>query len=218
MNNREIKVLLDQKRRANGRVYNGDIKQIGKELGRENCDLSNVQLGLDYEIDFVYFHIFLTRYRKDLNKQLKCIEPYLPYLDSWFKVDNLITYFKKPINFDLFYAFAKIYLSSTNPYVQRLGYVGFIKADLKNIDNCIRIIQLFKNTEEHTLIMAQAWVMAEMYINNPTLMYSFFKTSNLNYPIISMALSKCTDSYRISKDEKIKIRNLRPILKMKKGG
>jgi len=59
--------------------------------------------------------------------------------------------------------------------------------------------------------------MAEMYVYQPELIYNYFLASNLNYPILSMALSKCTDSYRISKEEKDKLRKLRLILRIKKG-
>jgi 3-methyladenine DNA glycosylase AlkD len=217
MTNKELKVLLDTKRRSNGRVYNGDIKSIGKTFIQQNTDVSHLIIGKDVEIDFVYFHVVLSKHKKDFHQQLTDIEPFLNTLDSWYRVDNLITYFKKPIEFDYFYNQSKIYLKSDNPYVNRLGYVGYIKADLKIYENCEKILKLIKNTDEHTLIMAQAWVMAEMYIYQPELIYKYFLDSKLNYPILSMALSKCTDSYRISEEEKDKLRKLRLILKIKKG-
>ena len=217
MTNKELKVILDSKRRSNGRVYNGDIKSIGKTFIQENTDVSQLIIGEDFEIDFVYFHIVLTKHKKNFPQQLKDIEPFLHTLDSWYRVDNLITYFKKPIDFDYFYKKSKIYLKSNNPYVNRLGYVGYIKADLKSCANCKIILSLIQNTDEHTLIMAQGWIMAEMYVYQPELIYNYFLASNLNYPILSMALSKCTDSYRISKEEKDKLRKLRLILRIKKG-
>lgn len=217
MTNSELLKILDKKRKSGGRVYNGDIKQIGKDLLKAETDVSNLVIGKNYEVDFVYFHVLLTKHKKNFKQQLADIAPHLNTLDSWFRVDNLITYFKKPIDFDVFYEKSKYYLKNNNPYIQRLGIVGYIKADLSSIQNCKKIVKLFFNTDEHTLIMAQAWVMAEMYIHNPKFMYTFFSTCDLSYKILSMALSKCTDSYRISDEEKEKLRNLRPILRSKKG-
>lgn len=216
MTNAELMKILDAKRRKNGRVYNGDIRQIGQDLLKNKVDVSPLVIGQNYEIDFVYFHVVLSRDHRDFEKQLKDIEPFLDTLDSWYRVDNLITYFKKPIDFDFYYQQAQRYLKSENIFVKRLGYVGFLKSDLTDIDNCQRIIDLFSDTNKHTLIMAQAWVMSVMYIYQPRLVFNFFRTSNFSYPLISAALSKCTDSYRISNEEKVKIRKLRPILKMQK--
>lgn len=216
MNNADILKAIEPKRRSNGRVYNGDLKAYALKLYKDKVDLSRLVIGVNQDVDFVFFHAILTRDKNDFRKQLEDIEPYLSTFDSWDDTDNIITHFIKYIDFDYFYNKAKQYLKSNNPYTRRLGYVGFIKANLLSEENCCRIIDLFKNTDEHTLIMAQGWVMAEMYINNPKLMYDFFLTSDLSYKILSMAISKCTDSFRISQIEKIKLRKIRPILKKRR--
>jgi len=64
--------------------------------------------------------------------------------------------------------------------------------------------------------MAQGWLMAEMYINNPKLMYDYFMASNLSYKILSTAISKCTDSFRISPAEKTELRKIRTTLKQRR--
>ena len=216
MTNEDILEAIEPKRRSNGRVYNGDLKSYGLQLLKTREDLSELIIGKNQDVDFVFFHAILTRDKKNFRKHLEDIDPYLDTFDSWDDTDNIITHFKKPIDFDFFYKMVERYLKSDNPYVRRLGYVGFIKADLRPKQNCYQIIKLFKNTQEHTLIMAQGWLMAEMYINNPKLMYDYFMASNLSYKILSTAISKCTDSFRISPAEKTELRKIRTTLKQRR--
>jgi len=106
MTNEDILRAIEPRRRSNGRVYNGDLKSYGLQLCKDNIDLSNLIIGVNHDVDFVFFHAILTRDKKDFRKQLKDVEPYLSTFDSWYDTDNIVTHFKKGIDFDYFYKMA----------------------------------------------------------------------------------------------------------------
>ena len=64
--------------------------------------------------------------------------------------------------------------------------------------------------------MVEAWVISYLYIYDPKKTYEFIDTSLLDYEIKNMAIRKIIDSFRVSKEEKEKVKALRNNLKERK--
>jgi hypothetical protein len=63
--------------------------------------------------------------------------------------------------------------------------------------------------------MGEAWLLSEMYVHDPQETYDYLSKSTLPYQIITKAISKTTDSFRVSDEEKMKVRSLRQHLRIR---
>ena len=62
-------------------------------------------------------------------------------------------------------------------------------------------------------MMVEAWLISIVAVYNFEATYKYLKESKINLKVKLKAISKCRDSFRISDDNKIKLRNLREELK-----
>lgn len=77
----------------------------------------------------------------------------------------------------------------------------------------IKLFNLFKNNDEYYDVMAQAWLISYLAIYFPNETYEYIKSRKLNYNIIGKAIQKICDSFRISNNYKLKIKELRNLYK-----
>jgi YD repeat-containing protein len=196
------------------RITVPEIRKLACQLIKENADISDMDPSACTECDFLYFDVLLPKC-KDFYAQIDLLEKHFDSFRSWDTVDNNIVAFKKPIDFNYIYPRAMKYINDPNPFVRRFGYVLFIKADLNNINNLIKIEKLFKDDSSYVVQMGEAWLLSEMYVHDPQETYDYLSKSTLPYQIITKAISKTTDSFRVSDEEKMKVRSLRQHLRIR---
>lgn len=146
---------------------------------------------------------------KDYDERLLYIDKYKEVFTFWGSTDQIIKFVNKATP-SLMIKYALKYVLSKDVYVRRWGYVMFIFH--KNRDNkefCTNILSLIKSDDELTIQMAEGWLLCELAIFNPDIVYNFLKASNVCYKVKSWAISKIQDSYRISNDVKAKFKQLR---------
>lgn len=99
---------------------------------------------------------------------------------------------------------SKKYLSSEKPFVRRVGvniYFALIE-DQTYLDKTFEMLNSLKNETEYYVNMSGAWLLSECYTKHRDKTLNFFKTHNTNAFIINKGISKCRDSFRVSKDDK----------------
>jgi len=64
MTNEDILEAIEPKRRSNGRVYNGDLKSYGLQLLKTREDLSELIIGKNQDVDFVFFTLYLQEIKR----------------------------------------------------------------------------------------------------------------------------------------------------------
>lgn len=192
-----------------------DLRELNKSLIKENVDVSFLKdyLLKDDTFHRTYFEVSLKKI-KNYEDQFKFIEDNAYLLYDWWHVDQLTQFIsKRKIPFDYYFKKQKEYINSNNSFLRRWGYVliwcGY-KEDEKYLNE---YLSLFKNDPEYYVIMAEAWMLCELAIYHFDKVYEYLMNSNLDYKIISKAIQKCLDSYRISKENKIKLKELRTFIK-----
>ena len=65
-----------------------------------------------------------------------------------------------------------------------------------------RIVDSLYNEKEYYVNMAVAWLMCEIVIKNREQAFKYLKKHNLNKFTINKTISKCRDSFRVSKEDK----------------
>ena len=177
-----------------------EIKDIAKVFS--NISFIDFDLNSIYEVTFLYFYISLKR-EKELGKQLVFIKNNIKYVDSWGIVDSTFQLLNKPslkILEDL--------TKSKNLFIRRYGYVSMLNYS-KNNALTDKIINLLKEDDEYYVNMAEGWVLSYLLIYDFDQTYNFL-LNNLNLlSIKKIGIQKAIDSFRVSDENKNKLRELR---------
>ena len=158
----------------------------------------------------IYFYVPLKQ-MKSAGERMRFIDRNLLFND-WWHTDQLIKYVS---DLDFFEAlcYAEKYVKSSDPFIQRWGYVLFISGLGRG--RAEEILPLMQNSDHYYVQMAEAWLITELAIFQPDLVYLWLKGCNLKYNITGKAVQKICDSFRISESQKERFKSLRPILKAK---
>ena len=192
---------------APGQYKTADVDRLIRRYVKQKADVSLLREHILMQQQFhrIYFYVSLEQI-KDANERMQFIHENLLFTD-WWHTDQLIRYAAK-LDFETAMSYAEEYMDSEDPFVRRWGYVMFI-SDLgrKHAD---RLLPLMKEDDQYYVQMAEAWLIAELTVNEPEAVYQWMKDCGLSYSICGKAIQKICDSYRISKDWKERFRALRP--------
>ena len=189
--------------KTNKDVLGLKMKEI-KDIAKVFSDISFIDFDLNsiYEVTFLYFYISLKR-EKELGKQLVFIKNNIKYVDSWGIVDSTFQLLNKP-SFKILEDLTR----SKNLFIRRYGYVSMLNYSKNNAltDN---ILNLLKEDDEYYVNMAEGWVLSYLLIYDFDKTYNFL-LNNLNLSSIKkIGIQKAIDSFRVSDENKNKLRELR---------
>lgn len=177
------------------------LKNIAKEISKGNY-LSFLDLNINtfYENDIINGNLICKI--KDFDLQKKYLDNYVSKIDNWASCDLLS--FKIKGREEEYFALAKKYLKSEKPFVRRVGFKIFFEF-LNNgyyVDKILEILNEFYLEEEYYVNMIISWLVCELFIKQREKTIEFLKTNKLNTFQINKAISKCRDSFRVSKTDK----------------
>lgn len=122
--------------------------------------------------------------------------------DNWASVDTLKFNITKD-NENKFFILAKRYLKSEKEFVRRTGFRIFFKfINKKYLDEIFEIINTFKEEKCYYVNMVISWLIAECFIKEREKTLQFLQNHNLNKFTVNKTISKCRDSFRVSKEDK----------------
>lgn len=190
-----------------------DLSDFSKKLIKEKQDVSFLKdiILLKQEYHRIYFQVQIGLLN-NMDEKLKFIEENFDLLNDWWHVDQLEQFIAKDLEFDYIYEKAKEYVKDERTFVRRWGYVIFMPKLVKD-EKAIKLFDLFKNNDEYYDVMAQAWLISYLAIYFPNETYEYIKSRKLNYNIIGKAIQKICDSFRISNEYKLSIKELRNLYK-----
>lgn len=193
-----------------------DVDRLNRKLIKEKQDVSCLKdIVLSHqEYHRTYFQVSLGQMKTNEEK-FKFIEDNFSNLNDWWHVDQL-TQFVKNIDPQFALKKAKKYVKSPMTFARRWGYVLFMPSLVKNEEIFDQITHLLKNDEEYYVIMAEAWLISYLAIYFPERTLNYLSECELNYSIVSRAIQKICDSYRVSQENKNLIRSLRAKYKTEK--
>lgn len=136
----------------------------------------------------------------DVNDEsrLKYVDAYVHDLDNWSHCDTFCKYLKG-IKIDMLIDCAYQY----SEFVQRFSLVMFIEHGLvdESIEKVMEVVEHMQPRGYYSK-MALAWLIASAYIDYPTVVEHWLKTSTHHDEIINLSLRKIRESNRIDKDTK----------------
>lgn len=177
------------------------IKDIVKKInGGDYISFLNLELNKYYENSAI--NGFLICKIKDFQTMKNHLDKYMLKVDNWASCDLLS--FDVRNHEEEFYNLSLEYIKSDKPFVRRLGLgilFNFINND-EYIDQIFNIMNMFYDEEHYYVNMMNAWLFCECFIKRRNETVKFLKSHKLNKFTINKGISKCRDSYRVSKEDK----------------
>lgn len=181
------------------------LKRIIQEHYKdEDLNLSDFELGEYQEIDIAYLVIALKR-AKTYKEQMEFLKNNLYFVKGWAVTDVLNQYLKKA-TFAEYFPFFEHFAKCKNTYEVRFAYIGMLKHyDSQDIE---KIVPFLRYNEEYMIMMAEAWLLATIAIKDSDFVYGLLKNMD-DVVLRNKTISKMNDSFRISKEDKVRFKTLR---------
>lgn len=148
----------------------------------------------------------------DIEEKLKLLENFVPKIDSWSTNDTVCPTIKpKYKELDKVWKFIRKYVNSDKEFEIRFGVIMLLDYFIidEYIDEVITILDSIK-TDKYYAQMAIAWTMAEIGIKyNDKAMKYLKNANNLDDFTYNKTLQKMIESYRISKEQKEELKNMK---------
>lgn len=190
--NTEMKVLA---------VKTTDLKKIAKEIKKGDY-ISFLDLNLDNYYENIAINGFIISSIKDFAVMKKYLDRYILKVDSWGTCDLLK--FNVKNNEENYYKLSQEYRKNELPFARRIGmYIlfDFIKND-KYVNKIYESLDEFENEQEYYVNMLNAWLVCELFIKRREMTLKYLENNKLNKFTVNKAISKCRDSFRVSKEDK----------------
>ncbi len=166
--------------------------------------------------DFMYFEeVFLfgltsCYIKADAKTKLSYFDKYLNYADNWSHIDSVVmTIGFKKSELDIVKQKAEEYILSGKEFVERAGVLLIMKHFLDNeLNECVKLLEKAE-TKYYYVSMAVAWCLCELAITNPKFLIEYLQNAPIDDKTVNRAISKCRDSFRISDENKKKLKELK---------
>ena len=186
------------------------LRSIAKKLSKTNFkDLFSLFKNEYYEV--VLIEGLLISYVDDYQLFVVLFKEYVKKIDNWAICDTVVSSLKiinknKLINLD----FIKYLLNEKNEYSRRCAFVMLLDfyVEEEYINKIFDFVSKCK-TEDYYVNMAISWLMCECFIKFSKETYHFIENNDLGEFVIRKTVSKISDSYRVSKEDKERLKKLR---------
>ena len=176
------------------------LRKIGKEITKGNY-LSFLDKNDHLTHESTLINGIVISNIKDFETLKKYLYQYSLIIDSWSQTDTLS--FNVKNKEELYYNLALEYISYPLEFQKRIGIrILFALVNDKYIDNILKTIDSFTKEGAYYVDMCAAWLLCECFIKQRDKTLNFFKHNHANSFIINKAISKCHDSFRVSKEYK----------------
>ena len=176
-----------------------NLREISKQIAK-----GNYRSFLDNKNNKYYESTIVNVCLINLIKDFEIKKQYLNelYIDNWSTCDTLT--FKIKGQEEKYWKLSQQYLKSKDAFTRRVGIriLFCYKNNTEYVDKIYDVIDKFYNEEEYYVNMAIAWLVCELMIYNREITLKYLEHHKLNKFTINKAISKCRDSYRVSKEDK----------------
>lgn len=149
--------------------------------------------------------------KTDIAQRFELIKDFLPKIKNWSVCDCFCCGLKfTKDNRKEVLEFLKPYIKSENEYEVRFAAVMLLDyfVNEEYIDTTLALLNEFTH-EAYYAKMAVAWAISICYINYPDKTFEFLKRTKISPWVFNKSIQKITESTKIGKDLKDKVRNLK---------
>lgn len=191
-----------------------DVRALAKEIAHGQWEEYLVRPGDFYMEERMLHGMVLGQIKIDnAEEYLKLVDRFVSQINSWSVCDTFS--FAGGRKFvekhrELVFGHLQHFLRSPNEYEVRFGVVMLMQYFITP-DNTDWFMDLMESVTHsgYYVRMAVAWAISVAYVKSPDRVYTRLTTSPLDDWTFNKSLSKITESYRVTPDDKTRIRALR---------
>lgn len=194
-------------------VRTPELRKYAKQLAKRE-DIEEFLHSLPHKyFDENQLHAFIVSEIKDFKSCVDKVNGFLPYIDNWATCDQLSPKVFKKHHKELI-AYIKEWLESDKVYTLRFG-IGMLMEHFLDEDFDIMYPETVLNirSDEYYVNMMIAWYFATALAKRYESILPFIEKRSLDIWTHNKAIQKAVESYRISKERKTYLKEL----KVKKG-
>ena len=180
------------------------VLEVAKKY--KDIDVSTVELDKYYEVNYLYFYIYLKK-NKNIDDQINFLIANRNHLENWAIVDGTS---KLLVDFKL--NNSKKFLKFNDEFIVRYPYICMLKFT-KNLQNLNEIFSYLKNDDRYYVKMGEGWLLSYCFINHFDETYKYYKNTTIDKSILLIGIQKAIDSFRASEENKLKLKELRRTLR-----
>ena len=185
------------------------LKKLAKELSKTDYkSLLKLMKFNTYEEVILAFLIISNI--KDYKEATNYLKEYIKYIDSWGVTDTFASSFKiVKKNKEQTLLLIDELIKDEYTFSKRLGYILLLDYYIDR-EHLRLIFDYIKKEEskEYYVQMAISWLLSVMYVKYTNETYDFLKDSNLDDFVVRKTVSKVQDSFRVSKEDKERIKTI----------
>lgn len=189
------------------------MRTLAKQIVKNNCQ-STILCVTDFEYyeEILIYGFVLAQIKIDENERIVLIDKFIDCFDNWSVVDSFCASLKTvKKNKELYFEYIKKCLGDSFDFKVRFAIVLCMDYYLseKNLEEILLLV-LKSERESYYIQMAIAWLMATSLAKNFEITKKFLEENKmlLTMQTKKMIVSKCQDSFRIEKQNKVEIKNI----------
>ena len=188
------------------------IREIAKQISKANYEVFlNLSNGEIFEDSMIKGIVIATI--KDYDLQINYLDSWIKTIDSWGLVDSVVStmkWLKKQENKEKYFYYFYNLCFSHEEYVARFGIVTIMSyyIEEKYIDKIFEMCEKVKD-QKYYIQMAIAWLISVLFVKFSEKTYKFLQKQVLFKFTQNKAISKCRESFRVSKEDKERLNNLK---------
>lgn len=191
-------------------VKTPNIKKIAKKYS--NTTIDGFIRNYSYETNFIYIsNLFLKA--NSIDECFEIVMSNVDLIDTWALTDSTYKYIKCCKSLETVEESIDKFLKSNKEFVIRYGFLLLFEY-AKNIQYTKIILNKIFDSEYFYVTMVEAWLISVCAVYNYEDTFNYLLTSTIKKETKLKAISKCVDSFRISSDQKCKLKELRKLLKV----
>ena len=187
------------------------IKQFAKDICGGDWRSYLNEIKDEYHEDLLLRGYIISYAKTDLNEKFRLIRDFVPIMDNWAVCDSFTMSFKIPKNdMKAYWDLALPYLDTGEEFQIRFAVVMMLAhfIDGEHIKDVIGYMDSIKHPAYYVK-MGVAWCIADCFIKFPEITMGYLRNNTLDKFTFNKALSKITDSFRVSDGAKAEIRSMR---------
>lgn len=189
------------------------LRKIAKQIIKENNEVKFIKSDKNNIYEMVLLEGLVISYIDDsfINK-VDILDSYISKVDNWACIDSIFLKIKnididKKNNLNTIITFLK----SSLEFKVRGGFVlllvNYIQKDY--LDIIFKLSCKYNNQDKYYIYMANAWLISFCMAKFPTQTIKFFKNNSLDKTTHNLAIQKSIDSFRVSIEDKLLLKQLK---------
>lgn len=192
-----------------------EMRKISKEiLNGNSSEFLNIAKKYDKYLEEVMIESFvIADLKENIDDKIKRVDNFIPKISSWAICDSFVPSLKIiKKNKEVFWNYLmKKYNKSSKEFELRFIIICLMDYYIGD-EHLDKIFEIFRDVkkEDYYVKMAVAWALCECFIKRRDKTLEFLKSiDNFDIFTFNKAIDKCRDSYRVTKEDKELLKNMK---------